>query len=121
MAEVFLVAWRRFTEVPSEAALAWLYRVARYVLANEVRERRRWRDLTLRIAAEHDWLVETDHVDGVIGRRDVAVAFNRLPTADREVFLVGQDHCGTMLGWKAIQDREPISPCGMRSPLSKSI
>ncbi|MEQ4304697.1 sigma-70 family RNA polymerase sigma factor [Plantactinospora sp. B6F1] len=85
VAEVFLVAWRRLAEVPSDAALAWLYGVARHVLANEVRGRRRWRELALRVAAEPDQSVVADHADGVISRRDVAVAFDRLAAVDREV------------------------------------
>lgn len=40
--EVFAVAWRRFSDVPSgEEALLWLYGVARNVLANRRRTQRR--------------------------------------------------------------------------------
>ena len=49
-AETFLVAWRRLGEVPvGDAALGWLYAVARRVLANEFRRARRWRRLLGRL------------------------------------------------------------------------
>ncbi|MFF0658377.1 MULTISPECIES: sigma-70 family RNA polymerase sigma factor [Micromonospora] len=85
VAEVFLVAWRRLRDVPAESALPWLYGVARLVLANEARSRRRWRELTLRVAAEPDQSVVADHADEVISQRDVAVAFDQVPDGDREV------------------------------------
>lgn len=45
-AETFLVAWRRLDDVPDgDAALGWLYGVARRVLANEFRRTRRSRRL----------------------------------------------------------------------------
>lgn len=34
VAEVFLTAWRRFSEIPQEFALPWLYRTAWNLLAN---------------------------------------------------------------------------------------
>lgn len=86
VAEVFLVAWRRLNEVPTESALPWLYGVARLVLANEARGRRRWRELTLRVAAERNQAVVADHADEVISKRDVAVAFDQVPATDRECF-----------------------------------
>lgn len=49
--EVFLVAWRRLSEVPPiDSALPWLYAVARRVLANERRRASRLARLTDRIA-----------------------------------------------------------------------
>ena len=85
VAEVFLVAWRRLREVPADPALPWLYGVARLVLANEARGRRRWRELTLRVAAEPAQSVIADHADEVISQRDVAAAFDQVPDTDREV------------------------------------
>ena len=50
LAETFLVAWRRLDDVPDgEAALGWLYGVARRVRANEFRRTRRWRRLLTRL------------------------------------------------------------------------
>lgn len=85
VAEVFLVAWRRLGDVPDGSALPWLYGVARLVLANEARSRRRWQELTLRVAAEPGQVVVVDHADGVVSQHDVAVAFNRLSLGDQEI------------------------------------
>jgi RNA polymerase sigma-70 factor (ECF subfamily) len=50
VAETFLVAWRRLDDVPaSDAARLWLYRVARYVLANQYRSERRRERLAERL------------------------------------------------------------------------
>jgi RNA polymerase sigma-70 factor (ECF subfamily) len=37
LAEIFLTAWRRIDEIPTESELVWLYRVARNVVANQRR------------------------------------------------------------------------------------
>lgn len=37
LAEIFLTAWRRIDEIPTESELLWLYRVARNVVANQRR------------------------------------------------------------------------------------
>ena len=51
--DVFLVAWRRIAEIPpDERALAWLYGVARRVLANHRRSAARFGRLARRVAAE---------------------------------------------------------------------
>lgn len=48
--ETFLVAWRRLDRVPADdRALPWLYAVARRVVANRFRSRRRFRDLITRL------------------------------------------------------------------------
>ena len=50
-AEVFTVAWRRIWRVPSdEGALPWLYGVARNIVANHRRSRRRRQRLEARLA-----------------------------------------------------------------------
>lgn len=85
VAEVFLVAWRRIAEVPTDAALPWLYRVAGYVLANEMRGQRRGQRLVIRMAIEPDSSRIDDHADGVASRLDIAAAFDRLSAADQEV------------------------------------
>jgi RNA polymerase sigma-70 factor (ECF subfamily) len=53
--EVFVVAWRRFDDVPrGDEALPWLYGVARNVLANRARSFRRRDRLAVKAAAHHD-------------------------------------------------------------------
>ena len=50
VAETFLEAWRCLDDVPAgDAALGWLYGVARRTLANEYRRTRRWRRLLDRL------------------------------------------------------------------------
>ncbi len=42
VAETYAVAWRRQRDIPRDAALGWLFGVARRVLANERRSQRRF-------------------------------------------------------------------------------
>lgn len=52
-AETFTIAWRRLDQVPAgEEALLWLYAVARNVLHNEHRRRRRRSELVERVARQ---------------------------------------------------------------------
>lgn len=103
-AEVFLVAWRRWDQVPPGRALPWLYAVARNVLANEVRGTRRYRRLADRVAAHSDPAVEADHAEEISERAAVAAAFDRLGEADREVLRLvvwerlGRAEAATVLG-----------------------
>jgi RNA polymerase sigma-70 factor (ECF subfamily) len=41
VAEVFTIAWRRFDDIPADAAIPWLYGVARNVARNHARGERR--------------------------------------------------------------------------------
>lgn len=51
--DVFLVAWRRLADIPpGERALAWLYGVARRVLANHRRSAARFGRLVQRVSAQ---------------------------------------------------------------------
>lgn len=82
VADALLVAWRRLDDVPSEAAVAWMYGVARNCLANHRRSSTRADRLTLRVAgAVH---VESQERHGV---EDPALdqALSRLAEPDREV------------------------------------
>jgi RNA polymerase sigma factor (sigma-70 family) len=51
-AEVFAVAWRRIGEIPAEHELAWLFGVARRVLANSRRSQARKDKLIQRLGSE---------------------------------------------------------------------
>lgn len=84
VAETFLVAWRRFEEVPEgEEARGWLYGVARRVLGNHRRGALRRARLTTRVAEEIARLdrLAAPTLDGV----DARLAFQALRPADREV------------------------------------
>lgn len=87
-AETFLVAWRRIDDVPEgDAALRWLYGVARRVLSNEFRTDRRRRGLLSRLRRSDS---EPDPTpDVVVVRREqdlqVLAAMARTRPEDQEV------------------------------------
>ena len=85
--EVFLVAWRRLPEVPSDP-LPWLYAVARRVVANQRRSTARFGRLADRVFANAA-TASAHEVDGVeetvTSSVAFAAAFNRLSDDDREV------------------------------------
>ncbi|MCX5316165.1 RNA polymerase sigma factor [Streptomyces sp. NBC_00154] len=84
VAEVFLVAWRRFGELPEGKALAWLYGVARRTLANAYRsDKHRLRVSEWLKAQPHD--EGGDHTEDVALRMEMATAFDALSEADQEV------------------------------------
>ncbi|HLR94263.1 MAG TPA: RNA polymerase sigma factor [Jiangellaceae bacterium] len=99
VAESFVVAWRRFAELPSDIAdvRPWMFAVARRVLANTYRSQRRARDLTARIAAQprHD---RADDAAAVAHRLDLARAFERLSARDQEVL--------TLVAWDGLSPSE---------------
>lgn len=87
-AETFTVAWRRLDDVPhGDAALGWLYGVARRVLANEFRRTRRSRRLLDRLRG--DPAAPSPTPEAVVVRRErdrtMLEALNRLRQEDREV------------------------------------
>ena len=87
VAETFTIAWRRMAEVPdADAALPWLYGVARRVMANQRRGNRRRVDLSARLRSQHATTVEIES-EVVAGdeRRTVLAALGRLRDADQEI------------------------------------
>jgi RNA polymerase sigma factor (sigma-70 family) len=81
-AETFTVAWRRLRRVPDEPdTLLWLYGVARKVVANLERSKRRTGRLIAKEAA-HTREVAVEAVP------DVVAAIGRLGDADREILLL---------------------------------
>jgi len=82
LAETFLVAWRRLTDVPADAELRWLLATARLVLANASRSsRRRDRLLDRMEGVTH----EPDHAQQVAQSLDVQQILARLRAPDQEV------------------------------------
>src|SRR5665213_3681854 len=86
VAEVFVVAWRRFLEVPEQTKeLPWLYGVARNLVANHFRSVQRSSALTDRIAIE-----ERVAGDDSTGSSDLEIrvrrAVDHLSDLDREIF-----------------------------------
>lgn len=88
VADVFTIAWRRLAEVPeADAALPWLYGVARRVLSNQRRGNQRRADLSVRMRttqkpASADVEAQVVAADE---RRIVLAALSRLRPADQEI------------------------------------
>ncbi|GAA1405868.1 RNA polymerase sigma factor [Catellatospora coxensis] len=84
VAGTFLVAWRRFAEVPAEHPRAWLYATARHVIANELRARARRERLSAKAAVDADAVVD-DHAGQVGEHLRVRAVLAGLSEADQEV------------------------------------
>ena len=86
--DVFLVAWRRLSDVPDDdGALPWLFGAAHNVLLNQQRSVRRWRRLTSRLAYE-PVLPVSNPGQLIVDRAEqeaVVAALNGLSFRDREV------------------------------------
>lgn len=96
VSETFLVAWRRFDELPRDPAHArpWLFATARRILANTYRGRERAQGLAQQIAAQPP--NSTEDPANIVIRIDYARAFDRLSSRDQEVLkLVAWDGLST--------------------------
>lgn len=91
-AEAFTVAWRKIGRVPTEPeTLPWLYGVARRVVANAERSRRRRSRLAARIA-------EADPASPPPDPLGVLAALDGLRTEDREILRLA--------AWEGLGPRE---------------
>jgi RNA polymerase sigma-70 factor (ECF subfamily) len=102
VAEVFVVCWRRFDEVPADP-LPWLLGVARRVLSTQRRgERRR--------GVLRDRLTETvaDSIDATpeVGDGALAGALARLSDADRELLL--------LIAWDGLSPAQAATVLGVK-------
>lgn len=81
VADTFVVAWRRIDDVPPDQGRAWLFGVARNVLANQHRADRRTNALAARLRNElaHVTVNQPDFP------AEISAAFRRLPEADQEL------------------------------------
>ena len=86
VAETFLVAWRKLDDVPADPAQAepWLYAVARRVLANAERSRRRTQRVTARLSRQGDDDQAPDPAAVVSERQRVLQALSTLTEPDQE-------------------------------------
>ncbi len=80
VSEVFVIAWRKLDEIPTEAELPWLYRTAWNVLANQHRK-----PLAVVVAEVPERADATDVADRVIEDLALAAAWTQLSGRDREV------------------------------------
>lgn len=87
VAETFLVAWRRFDDLPDgDEVRLWLYGTARRVLANQQRASRRRDRLSERIRAERGQEVQPAPADPELNLAAAALA--RLRADDREILAL---------------------------------
>ncbi|MFX0539113.1 RNA polymerase sigma factor [Ornithinimicrobium sp. Y1847] len=89
-AEVFLVAWRRYAELPLDldSRRAWLFGVTYRVLANARRGEDRRAALAVRIADAYDGIEPGLHPDEVGLRLDLARAWRQLPATHQEALAL---------------------------------
>lgn len=102
-AETFIVAWRRDDRVPPvEAALPWLYGVARRVIANQRRASDRRRRLVERLAERPS--SDERLIVGSGGTRALA-ALERLGAEDRELLK--------LVAWEGLRNTEIAEVLGI--------
>jgi RNA polymerase sigma-70 factor, ECF subfamily len=97
LSETLLIAWRRLDDIPADGGLPWCYGVARRVVANEIRSRRRYAQLVSRLEAERPVGVES----GEVSDPDLEFALSTLPEGDREILR--------LWAWEGLEPRE-IAP-----------
>lgn len=109
VSETFLVAWRRSDVIPAEPdTLPWLYGVARHVLANQRRSRRRRGRLRDRLAREFDgYSAITASVESTEEFQRVARALEQLPLEDAELLR--------LIAWEALNPAEIAVMMGIES------
>jgi RNA polymerase sigma factor (sigma-70 family) len=104
VADTFLVAWRRFDEVP-DAARPWLLGVTRRTLSDQRRGHRRQHSLAERLAST---AVSSDSspeaIDRVTDRFVVMGALRRLRRADRDVLC--------LVAWDGLDNKEAAEVLG---------
>ena len=124
VADVFLVAWRRFDDLPADArdARAWLFGIAQRTLLNGQRGDRRRQALTIRIAdaivvaqAGEAWKGSDSEL--VARRLDLAAAWSRLTPAHQETL--------SLAVWDGLDGPQAavvlgISPVAFRLRLSRA-
>lgn len=98
LADVFLVAWRRLDDIPSEPR-GWLLGVARRTLANHRRS-------ATRRAALHDELRSQRPVSDTPDHGDVHTALETLRPKDREALL--------LTSWDGLTPSEAAAALGVR-------
>jgi RNA polymerase sigma-70 factor (ECF subfamily) len=88
VAEVFTIAWRRFDDIPADAAIPWLYGVARNVVRNHQRGVRRRAALALVVPPATPVPPPDEPADAEV----IRVALAALRDDDREILrLVAWD------------------------------
>jgi RNA polymerase sigma factor (sigma-70 family) len=106
VAETYAVAWKKRGEIPAgEAELAWLYAVARRVLANRTRGGRRWDRLRIKVGGQRSTTPAPAAPDAVADHADVRAALAHLPEADAELLR--------LLAWEQLSQAEAAAVLGL--------
>ncbi len=115
VAETFLIAWRRWQEVPTPP-IPWLLVTARKVIGNKARVARRSRALADRIALlDNVAAYAADTADTALSRREALERLARLHEQHREALLLvswdglTNDQAAAVLGIKPATFRQRIS------------
>jgi RNA polymerase sigma-70 factor, ECF subfamily len=115
VAETFLAAWRRLSEVPHGAeARLWLYGTARFVVANQRRGERRRNRLTEQLRAE---LRRQLPVEAAADSTGIVEALHGLEEPDRELLM--------LIGWEELTPAQAaqvlgVTPLAARSRLHRA-
>lgn len=110
IAEVYLVAWRRWDELPAEP-MPWLLGTARRAIANHWRSR----DRRERLAAELrgvQQLAGPDPANQAIERTDLLRALAELASDDREILL--------LVGWDGLTSAEAADVLGISAVAARA-
>jgi RNA polymerase sigma-70 factor (ECF subfamily) len=116
VSEVYLVAWRRFAEVPPEP-MPWLLATARRVLANHWRGRDRRSQLATELQGMAQLASHPDPARMVAERAAMLTALATLTAGDRELLL--------LVGWDGLDATGAAevlgcSPVAARARLSRA-
>ena len=95
-AETFVVAWRRFDQVPASPR-PWLFAIARRVLANARRSVRRDRALLQRLSVDAKAAASPGH-ESETGRTQVLEVLMRMGASDREILQ--------LVAWEGLNTEE---------------
>lgn len=114
-ADVFMIAWRRRSDIPAEAVLPWLYRSAGFVLANHRRKRV---DLTVDVLPERGTTpVAEDPELHLLFDAEVRGALASVSERDRHILLL---HAWEGLNGEELAAVLGISRSGADAALSRA-
>lgn len=103
LAETFVVAWRRLSDIPNEER-AWLFGVARNVIRNTYRAEARQRALHVRVAEGTTDRIESFD-DAIATRAELAHAWNQLSETEQEVIA--------LVAWDELNNAEAAQVLGV--------
>lgn len=106
--DVFLTAWRRTKEVPSDDPVPWLLATARNYLRNHQRSERRRTQLTVRLAADYRDADASDPALRLEQMEQAIAALEALPESLKEVVM--------LIAWDGLDRRAAARVLGCSVP-----